>query len=109
MAPEKRDKILDILSECSDTINEGMSFETTFSQETHPAIQTEAKNMKDQLSGLYFDALRLSAAIRSRCSEIQKAWKEGQPISGTDKVSDWLKTRGKCYRYNISDIGVGLT
>ena len=59
MTPEDRDKTLDILFECGNTIIEAISFETNFLRKTHPAIKEDVHSMLAELPAQYVRALRL--------------------------------------------------
>lgn len=89
MHPEDRDKILNILFESGNTINEGISFETNFSKRTHPSIETNIKTMESDLSEQYLQVLMLVSDIKRQCSETQQEF-----TSSRQKWEDWIIVRG---------------
>lgn len=62
--PEDLIKILDILLECGNIINEGISFEANFSLRNHPAITENLAELNDILKMQYIRALRLVSDIQ---------------------------------------------
>ena len=90
MQPEERDNVLDILFDCGNTIRECISFETNFSQKSHPAIESYISVVEDLLSDQYIRALRLTYDIQRSCKEIDREYDSSQ-----EEWKDWVKIRGK--------------
>jgi hypothetical protein len=84
MTPEDRDKILDVLSECGNTIAELISFETNFLKKKHPAIEENVQKMAAGLPAQYIRALRLVYDIQFSL----------RPPKGESKT-EWIKHKGR--------------
>ena len=89
MHPEDRDKILDALFECGNTIRECISFEMNFSQKSHPAIEADIAAVEGMLHGQYIRALQLVYDIQRSCKDVQREY-----VSSREKWMDWAKIRG---------------
>ena len=92
MHPEDRDKILDALFECGNTIRECISFEMNFSQKSHPAIESDISAIEDVFHGQYIRVLQLVYDIQRSCKEVQREY-----VSSREKWMDWAKIRGQTY------------
>ena len=90
MRPEERDKVVDILFDCGDTIRECVSFEMNFSQKSHPAIESDISAVGDLLSDQYIRVLRLVFDIRRWCKDVERSHN-----SHREKWEDWVKVRGQ--------------
>lgn len=67
MRPEDRDKILDRLLQCGNTIRECNSFEITFIKASHPAIAEQMTRANDLLTRQCVTALTFAWRIRKAC------------------------------------------
>jgi hypothetical protein len=90
MSPENRDRMLDILFSCSDTIRECISFEMHFSAKTHPAIEKDITAVEDLLPDQYLRALRLIYDIQSSCKDVKRDFE-----SRKEEWANWFKVRGE--------------
>ena len=90
MHPEEKDKVLDILFDCGNTIREYISFELNFLQKSHPAIESDISALEDSLSDQYIRALRLVFDIQRWCKEAEREYN-----SSREKWEDWVKVRGQ--------------
>lgn len=76
MNPEDRDKILDVLCQCGTVIKEGISFEMSFTNRSHPAANSQVDNMNTVLREQYGLALQLVYAIRRSCRRARRELKD---------------------------------
>ena len=92
MSPGNRDKVLDILFGCYDTIREGLSFERYFFYKELPAVELQILQLSDDLKVLYQHALDLMWEVHNSCSEIER-----QYPSKSRKFVASVKTKGMSY------------
>ncbi|KAI9689730.1 MAG: hypothetical protein M1822_009612 [Bathelium mastoideum] len=108
MSPEDREKILDILCQCENTIQECNSFEINFVKASHPSIQSKMPKVNKLLVQQYSTALNLAYKIRHACQGMQRDFvkspenqtagqnQDSKPTkSRTKEFSDWFKRRGR--------------
>ncbi|KAI9888557.1 MAG: hypothetical protein M1814_006827 [Vezdaea aestivalis] len=107
MNPEDRDKILDTLCQCSNTIMEGNIFEITFFKASHPAVEEDIIKMHELLKRQYLTALTLACKIRKRCEDMQMRfassdeYKRSGPQRNT--FASWCTRRGKTLWLKMSN------
>ena len=92
MSPGNRDKVLDILFGCYDTIREGLSFERYFFHKELPAVEPQISRLSKDLKVLYQDASDLMWKVHNSCSEIKR-----QYPSKSRKFVGSVKTKGMSY------------
>ena len=92
MSPGNRDKVLDILFGCYDTIREGLSFERYFLYKELPAVKEQILQLSNDLKVLYQDALDLMWEVHNSCSEIKRQY----PSKSREFLGS-VKTKGMSY------------
>lgn len=108
MNPEDRDKILDILCQCGNTVKECNSFEINFRKASHPSIESSMPKVNELLIQQYTTALNLAYKLRHACQGMQLDFvkspenqtagqnEDSKPVkSRTERFGDWFKRRGK--------------
>ena len=90
MKPEERDKILDILFDCGNTIRECISFEMNFSPKCHPAIGSDISVVEDLLPDQYIRSLQLMYDIQRSFKKVER-----EDDSKQEKWKDWVQIRGQ--------------
>ena len=106
MHPEDRDKILDTLCQCGNTIKECNSFEITFFKITHPGIASRMSGIRELLKRQYLTALIFACKIRKRCEGMQLEFVSSDEYraSGAEKNKyiAWFARRGKLVWHKLS-------
>ena len=92
--PTERDKILNILVECGEVINECILFETGFLRRGHPAVDEHLPELENGLCEQYKAALELIADIKS----CYKNDRDEKGNSKWDDVATWFKARGEALK-----------
>lgn len=72
MNSEDRDKILDILCQCGNTIIECKTFEISFLKASHPSIESKMPKVNELLVHQYITALNLAYKLRHACHGMQR-------------------------------------
>ncbi|KAI1451725.1 hypothetical protein F4805DRAFT_74695 [Annulohypoxylon moriforme] len=90
MNPEDRDKILNIIFECGNTINEGVSMEANFPRKHHPVIQNDISEMESDLFDQYLRVLKLMSDITRQCTRSQENY-----TSLAKEVKETVAIRGR--------------
>ncbi|KAL8786151.1 MAG: hypothetical protein Q9195_008330 [Heterodermia aff. obscurata] len=101
MSPENREKMLDLLFSCGDTIRECLSFEMHFSASTHSAIAKDVPAVEAALPNLYLAALGLMYDIQHGCRDVKREYD-----SKREEWSDWVKVRGRIFLNELIDKAV---
>lgn len=107
MNPEDRDKILDTLCQCGNTIEEGNTFEITFFKTSHPAIADTMTKMRELLKRQYLTALIFTCKIRNRCEGMQMEFMSSNEYrrSGPQRKEfvSWFISRGNFLWHKMSN------
>ncbi len=107
MNPEDRDKILDTLCQCGNTIEEGNTFEITFFKMSHPAIAGKMFKIRELLKRQYLTALIFACNTRKRCEGMQMEFMSSDEYrrSGPQrkKFVSWFKSRGNLLWHKMSN------
>ncbi|MCJ1470251.1 hypothetical protein MMC07_008896 [Pseudocyphellaria aurata] len=107
MNPEDRDRILDSLCQCGNTINEGNTFEITFFKKSYPTIAYKMTKMRELLKRQYLTALIFACKIRERCEGMQTDFESSDEYrrSGPqrNKFVSWFTRRGNLLWHKMSN------
>ncbi|KAF7503177.1 hypothetical protein GJ744_004247 [Endocarpon pusillum] len=107
MNPEDRDKILDTLCQCGNTIEEGNTFEITFFKTSHPAIAGKMSKLRELLKRQYLTALIFACKIRKRCEDMQMEFESSDEYRRLEpqreKFISWFTRRGNQLWHKMSN------
>ena len=107
MNPEDRDKILDTLCQCGNTIKEGNTFELTFFKTSHPAIVGKMTKIRELLRRQYLTALIFACKIRRRCEDMQMKFISSDEYRRSDpqrnKYVSWFTRTGNLLWHKMSN------
>ena len=102
MNPEDRDKILDTLCQCGNTIKEGNTFEITYFNKSHPAVAGKMTKIHELLKRQYLTALIFACKISNRCEDMQMEFMVSDEYRRKNSVS-WFTSRGNLLWHNMSN------
>ena len=107
MNPEDRDKILDTLCQCGNTIKEGNTFEITFFKASYPTIARKMTKMRELLKRQYLTALIFACKIREACEDMQMEFVSSEEYRRSDsqrnKFVSWFTRRGNLLWHKMSN------
>ena len=107
MNPEDRDKILDTLCQCCNTIEEGNTFEITFFKASYPTIAGKMTKMRQLLEQQYLTALIFACKIRERCEEMQmdfmSSHEDRRSSPKRNEFVSWFTRRGNLLWHKMSN------
>ena len=107
MNPEDRDKILDTLCQCGNTIKEGNTSEITFFEASYPTIPDKMTKMDELLKRRYSTALIFACMIRERCEDMQIEFKSSdeyrRQAPQRNKFVSWFTVRGNHLWHKMSN------
>lgn len=93
MNPEDKAKIVSILADCDDNINDCLYFERTFMLWAHPRTKDRFQLLADDLPKVYLQALELASRMQKSCHDIRKEFEfseDGPHLKS--RMFDRLKT-----------------